>query len=173
MTRLSVASTDPTRLAVLLDMSAVDAATWAAEELGSVFRHQLSASIEQDLSDGPMEAVVRANLMTDARGGSLRSFGDVLRHESPPVEVLERIKQFAKVRRTEPEGSLPREVATALYYASLAAALVRCGQRITTLDDEALREGFEWGSTQDWVDDEMRQMFRNAGDAIAGPGAPG
>lgn len=53
------------------------------------------------------------------------SFGDLLSHPNPPEELLKATKDFAKTCRLGPHKTLPPEIASALYYASIAAALVR------------------------------------------------
>jgi len=57
---------------------------------------------------------------------------------------------------------LPDEVATALYYAAIAAALIRCEERITDLDDASLRHGFQWGVEQPWGDEAVKSVLREA-----------
>ena len=89
----------------------------------------------------------------------LKSFGDLFAHPHPLVELLELVKDFAKEHRTDAESPLPREVATVLYYASIAVALVRCGHRITRHDDTTLRQGFQWCIDQAWVDEPVRNML--------------
>ena len=57
---------------------------------------------------------------------------------------------------------MPRDIATMLYFACAAAALVRCGERITRLDDTKLREGLEWAIAQSWLDGTSRELFTAA-----------
>ncbi len=84
---------------------------------------------------------------------------DVLRHPHPPVELLVLAKEFAKDHRIDPDSPLPRKAVTVLYYACIAAALVRCGRRITSYDDDPLRKGFRWAHDQDWVSDVLREAL--------------
>jgi hypothetical protein len=58
------------------------------------------------------------------------------------------------------DGSLPTEVATLLYFTAIALAAVRCGERITGLDDAALRAGLEWAVGLHWGDDAIRAVLR-------------
>jgi RNA polymerase sigma-70 factor (ECF subfamily) len=90
------------------------------------------------------------------------SFSDLLHQPNPVPELLELVKDFAKENRTDPESPLGREVATVLYYASIAAALVRCGRRITRQEDATLRQGFEWGCERPWVDERTRELLGTA-----------
>jgi RNA polymerase sigma-70 factor (ECF subfamily) len=90
------------------------------------------------------------------------SFAELLHHPNPPAGLLDLAKTFAKENRDDPESPWPREVSTLLYYASIAAALARCGRRITRHDDNTLRQGFEWGCAQPWVDEPTRDLLHAA-----------
>jgi hypothetical protein len=67
------------------------------------------------------------------------------------------MKDYAKAARRD--GSLPLEVATLLYYASLSLARLRCGESITDFDDAALRSGLEWGARRAWADNLVRSIL--------------
>jgi hypothetical protein len=51
-------------------------------------------------------------------------------------------------------------VAEVLYFASIAAALVRRGKRISQLDDDTLRSCFERIMTEPWLDEDTRTLMR-------------
>jgi hypothetical protein len=80
-------------------------------------------------------------------------------------------KDFAKANMDHAQSSLPGEVAAALYYTSIAAALVRLGARITRLPDAELRRGLLWTSDQVWLDAETKQLLLQAAAKFA-PGGP-
>jgi hypothetical protein len=92
----------------------------------------------------------------------LKSFSELFRHPNPPLELLALTKDFAKANMNQAESSLPTEVATALYYASIASALVRLGVRISTLKDPDLHRGFSWTKEQAWIDDGTRVLLAEA-----------
>jgi len=89
---------------------------------------------------------------------TLTSLGNLLAYPNPPVELLEITKDFAKACRQNPNSPMPREIASVLYFASIAAALVRCRRRITGLADDALSEGFRWALSQSWLDAPTRAL---------------
>jgi hypothetical protein len=97
-----------------------------------------------------------------ARGLLLSSFADLLHHPRPPLEMLRMTKRFAKAARHHPDSPLPPQVANVLYYASIAAALLRCGRRISELDDASLQKGLAWCTSRDWVDAPLRGLLREA-----------
>jgi hypothetical protein len=150
-------TSDPRRLADLLEREPDAARVWTADELAAVLRHQLAVPLHLDLDGAADDEAMR------------RSFGDLLADPHPPVNVLDRVKLFAKAARTRADGGLPPEVATVLYYASIAAADARCGRRITRLADAALREGYEWVLAQPWAGDPCAAAVREGLAAMVGP----
>jgi hypothetical protein len=154
--------TEPPRLA---EMLALDGArpgrVWRADDLAAVLRHQLDAPLEFDLGDLSEEY---ANLAPPGEPGSLHwrvTFGQLLHHARPPLPLVERAKRFAKACRNHPDGPLPVEVATVLYFACIVVARLRCdgGPRISALDDPALVEGLCWALAQPWLDQRTRELF--------------
>jgi hypothetical protein len=99
--------------------------------------------------------------MRQAAGAAARmSFGQLLHDPNPPLPMLELTHKFAKACRGNPDGPLPPEVATVLYYAAITVARLRCGRRISRLDDGALHEGLRWALEQEWLDDGTRSIFK-------------
>jgi hypothetical protein len=141
-------TSDPSRLSQL--MAGGDADGWRPEEMGAILLHQLSAPLETGLIPG---GAAPTRQMT---------FGDLLHHPLPPVEMLQRVKEFAKACKLAVDGPLPPEVAAVLYFASIIVARLRCGQRISKLDDDALRMGTEWARDQPWLDPPTRSIFDEA-----------
>ena len=54
---------------------------------------------------------------------------------------------------------MPRPIASVLYFASIAAALVRCRRRITGLTNDDLVVGFRWMLAQPWLDTPTRTLI--------------
>ena len=154
----SIADTDPRQLAALMDPDGER--IWGPDELGAILKHQLAAPLQVDLAGLEHGAAGKVKTLAAAQGLLLRSFGDLLRHPHPPIELLRLAKDFAKACRLSPESALPREVATVLYFACIAVALMRCQCRISRLGKAQLREGFEWALKLPWLDAESRRLFR-------------
>ena len=142
---------DPSRLSRMLTVNGGGAGVWRPEEMGSILQHQLSAPVETDLGSEP-----------GASPMGQMTFGQLLHEPHPPLEMLTRMKRFAKACTLVRDGPLPPEVATVLYFASIAVARLRCGQRITELNDQALKKGMEWAQAQTWVDPATRSIFHEA-----------
>jgi hypothetical protein len=125
----------------------------------TLLRRVLTAPLPLDLGAVDPALAVKARTWAEQHRLVLKSLGDLLYHPNPLPELLELAKEFAKEHRSDAESPLPREVATVLYYASIAAALARCGRRITRHDDATLRKGFLWGCEQPWVDEATRDLL--------------
>jgi hypothetical protein len=156
MSQDELEQTDPARLADMMTLDETPPRLWSPEELGVILRHQLAVPLAIDLRDAAEEA--RSAL--DSAPVSLMTFADLLHHPAPEVAMLQRIKRFAKARKSNPNGPLPEEVATVIYYAAIAVALKRCQLRITSMDDAALVAGCGWVLLQAWVDDDTKALFR-------------
>ncbi len=149
-------------LAGLMRLDGDEPAGWSAAELGAILRHQLAAPLEYDLRTIAPGGGQTISDMTAAItiGPRPNSFGDLIRHPAPPLDLLRLMKDFSKAGRDS--GSLPPEVSTVLYYAAIAVALLRQGNRITELDDRSLRKGIEWCLVQPWMDSDLRSVLTEA-----------
>jgi len=163
VTRTSVFDTDRRQLSALLGVSADGGERlWNDDELGAILQHQLAASIQSDLTRLDRKPTGNVQSVAVSPGLPVKSFGDLLSHPNPPIELLKAAKDFAKFCRLSPHGAIPREIAAVLYFASLAAALVRCRCRITSLSDKTSAEGFRWVQTRPWVDAATRALTEEA-----------
>ena len=169
----SVFQGQPKSLAALLEASGEDARLWRPEELGAIFRHQLAAPVLVDLGGYDPGTAARLKKLSEAQSLLLKSFSDLFQHPAPPLELLELTKDFAKANMDPVQSSLPTEVAAALYYTCIAAALVRLDTRITRLPDAELRRGLLWTRDQAWLDADTRQLLLQAAGKIAPSGGQG
>jgi hypothetical protein len=150
------------KLASLLAAGEEGSRLWQRDELAAIFRHQMAAPIMVDLGTFDLATAARLKILSEAQGLLLKSFGDLFHHPTPPVELLNMIKDFAKLNRDHPASGLPQEIASTLYYASIAAALVRLNPRITQLPDADLRRGLLWILEQGWLDTATRELLTSA-----------
>jgi hypothetical protein len=131
----------------LSDLIAFDAqgrAVWPAKELERMLGRQVGEFLKSEQS------------------GSVR---ELLESSDPSIEVLIELKNLAKRR---PKHLFPPEMALLLYYGTIAAAMVKCAERITKLRDEDLRDGFTWAIKQPWVPEEICELFRQATSKLGG-----
>ena len=157
----------PDKVADLLDLGDESAQVCRPEELAAIYRHQMTAPVAVDLRALEGTLLARLKLLAEANGLLLKSFGDLFHHPAPPLELLRLVKDFAKRNREHPKSPLPREVATVLYYLSIAAASVRCQTQITSLESTRLRQGLAWAANREWSDAPARELLLQAKAALS------
>jgi hypothetical protein len=155
-----IRKTNPLLLSRLMDLDFSESPGWDRDELGAILRHQLASSLRSGLGAASFDELGRR---LAGSGGfpdlGTMSFGTLLLHPRPPLDALRLVKEFGKALRNEKSRRLPREVATIIYYGSIAAAGLRCGASISRLDPDKLRKGFRWALSQPWLDPSMRNLF--------------
>jgi hypothetical protein len=167
-TEKALLDSDSHAMAALLDAGLDDGRIWNPAELEAILKHQLSAPIRVDLVSMEQRLASQLRLAVESQGLLLKSFGDLLYHPNPPLELLRLTKDFAKACRLSHGGPLPREIATILYFASIVVAMVRCRHRITRLDDAEIRHGVEQCLAQSWLDSRTRQLLDDGLKALSG-----
>jgi len=89
------------------------------------------------------------------------TFGDLIRGDKPPLDLLFTLKGFAKKLIGGSETGIPREIATVLYYVSIVLAFRIHKKRISDLDSKSLREGLEWSLCQPWISSDIRRILED------------
>ncbi len=163
MKTVDLFKSDPRLLAPLLSLDRVHR-HWDAAELGMILGHQLRTPLADELAR--LEPSARNALAALSGPNGINTFADLLRHSAPPLGALVLTKDFSKACTSDPESPLPREIATVLYYASIASALLRLGRRISGLNDQGLRQGFDWVARQPWVDADLRDLCEHASQRV-------
>lgn len=145
-----------------------DARLWRPDELAAILRHQMSAPMLLDLGSFDVATAVRLKGLSEAQGLLLKSFADLFHHPAPPLELLQLVKNFAKANIDHPDSGLPGEIASALYYSSIASALAHLDKRISQLADADLLRGFCWLEEQSWLDDKTKRLLVEAKKKLSG-----
>jgi hypothetical protein len=143
----------------LLSVDAEGQNLWSSEDLADILRHQLCVPLVFDLSRVHSGLAGDSSLFTS---NPIQTFRDLFQHPSPPQELLVLAKDFAKSARVDPDNPLPPEVATVLYYSSIAAALLRHQSRITSMSDSEFIDGATWVQNQSWIDEETKSLMGEA-----------
>jgi hypothetical protein len=160
----------PKNLAAFLAAGEERARLWQPEELGAIFRHQMSAPILVDLGGFDPATAARLKTLSHAQSLLLTSFLDLFLHPVPPIELLTLTKDFAKGNMEHPDSSLPNEAAAVLYYVSIAAAYLRLDRRISQLSDAELKRGLLWAKGQPWVEAPIQNLLEQALQKLAQAG---
>jgi hypothetical protein len=165
----AVARSEVKGLAAVMAAGSEAAGLWRPEDVAAVFRHQMASPVLVDLAGFDPATAARLKTLAAAQSLLLKSFADLFFHPSPPLELLELTKDFAKVNMDQPASAIPGEVAAALYYLSIASALVRLDRRITRLGDVELRRGLLWVKERPWLDAPARQLLEDAAAKLPTP----
>ncbi len=158
----AVRKTKPGLLARLLEIPAGKSREWRAGEIEAILGHQLAAPLGEDLGkplldlDRDLEASGRFHGLRDMSAEAL------LLDPRPPLEALRLLKDYARDQRESPDPLLPSEVAAVLYFGSIAAAELRHGERISTLERTGVRGGIEWILARKWLRGPLRALFAEA-----------
>jgi hypothetical protein len=155
------------KLAALMATGEERTTLWRADELAAIFRHQLSAPVVVDLGSFDARTATRLRTLSEAQGLLLKSFSDLFHHPSPAKELLELVKDFAKTNLDHPESGLPTEIASVLYYTTIAAALVHLNERISKLSGADLQNGLRWAQEQTWLDEKTRGLLAEASNKLS------
>ena len=118
--------------------------------------------MQVDLISLEQGQALRTRSLAESLSLTFTSLGNLLAFPNPPVELLKITKDFAKDCRQNPHSPMPQEIASVLYFTSIAAALIRCGDRISDLTNEALTEGFRWTLAQPWLDAQTRVLIEES-----------
>jgi hypothetical protein len=146
----------------IIAFDAADRAIWPVEEIQRMLRMQLGARLHLELDRSGLLHRRAVLALTGQANPPIRSVADLLHHPRPPVDLLRALKDFSKNRREDSTSEVAPEVALTIYYASIATALTRCGERITTLNEDELRAGFNWLVKQTWLPGRTRNLISRA-----------
>jgi hypothetical protein len=163
--RFNTRDSNARMLAGLVSLAGDQPDQWSAAELESMWRHQLKAPLTFDLSTVSKKVQETITSATQADPQPLESFGDLLKHRRPPLELLQWMKDFAKAQTSE--GTIATEIATTLYYTAIVLAILRCHQKISGLDESTLRRGISMVIDQKWLDGGTRQIMNDGLAALA------
>ena len=151
-------STDES-IKTVLEFANSEDTKWSAQDLAAILNHQLSAPLLSELKITLKISAKDVESLSRFVDVGIDSFGDLFCHPKPPLELLKMVKEYSKAHRGHPSCLLPKQICSVLYYVSIVMANVRCGERITTLDDSMIQEGLKWAINQDWIDENMQKVF--------------
>jgi hypothetical protein len=152
----------PQAMARILELASANPGLWRREELHAILSSQFADSFPNALSLDDYASSLRGTFLRLAEFAGIENFAALFHHPQPPAELLRLAKEYGKYNRQNPRSELPPEVSTLLYFIWIALGLVRRGQRISTLDNAALRQGFSWALAQPWLDEPYKEVFRQA-----------
>jgi DNA-directed RNA polymerase specialized sigma24 family protein len=150
--------TTPRILAKMLEVSERREDLWDDEDLAALLRDELAQPLDTLLSQHEAAQAVPSPPSSDVPPPT--TLGELLQHPQPPLQTLRAVKRLARRRINTDTSFLPPDINSAIYFATIAAALVHHGERITKSDDEVLRRGFAVMLDRPWLDGTSRQLLR-------------
>ena len=156
--RLAALKSNAPKLARILDRANAVEPCWLPEDLPDLLRHQWAAPIEFDLSSVRDEN--RDKALSAAVESDIRTFSDLLRHPSPPLDVLKLAKEFFKERAGRSSERHPeQQIAYVFYLLVILTASARLGTAISSLTGRDLARAVAWSLRQSWLQGEVREVF--------------
>lgn len=99
----------------------------------------------------------------DASGVEQRiTVGEFLAIPSPPLPLLEALKEAAKRDDAADEPELSPAVARVIYFAAIWRARIGHGSSISSLPAKQLRRAAKWCLNRSWLTPELERLFRDA-----------
>ena len=142
------------QLARPLSTDAEDARAQAMREL-----LLLAPPVSTDTSDPSAQQAPASNKTVAL---PFRTIGDCLLDPEATVASITALKDHARKLVKHSENEAAQEAATALYYAAIASALVRHGEKITELSAAQLLTGFARLRAEPWLPDTLHDLFEKA-----------
>jgi hypothetical protein len=119
---------------------------WDPSELQLVLDDHLKVPLVDvlaELNEDTTQLVALARKTAGSSDEPLKALGDLFAHPAPPIELLDAVKRWGRRATRDEASSLPSEITSLVYFAAIAAALVRHNQRISKSDDATLQYGFD------------------------------
>lgn len=127
----------------------------------------LSRSLSQPL---PLDKS-QMDMLPSALGQLCHSIGllagepisELLSNPSTDIAAIKRIKQYSKELSAQAKSTAENDVAIAIYYASIAHALVFHDRRITRFSYERLESSFGCLIKEEWISKDLSLLLKAAG----------
>lgn len=87
---------------------------------------------------------------------------DALLSNPGEIDAITAVKNWVNLQRVAQSPTIPRELATGVYYSAIAAALVHCDQRISSLQNPVLAAGINGVAEAEWVHEDLRPLLEAA-----------
>ena len=150
------------RLARLLDLNEDEPSPWNDAQLAASFEHHLVTPLREKLHERLPRLTAGLLLMASEDQDPIVTLGDLFQHPYPPVEVMRAVKDWAKHCIQQNDESTPPQIASIIYLAAVATALVRCDQRITHSENTDLQVTFRQALGAAWLSRDVRRIFEEA-----------
>ena len=165
----AVDESNPRELACLLSVRGTQEGNWQPAELGDMLRHCLTAPASEYLRDLGQSAEFAADSPSECAAVDM-TLGELFQCAQPPLGLLIAVKRTARRLMSPGASDMPAEVHRLIYFASIAAAMARHGERISGSSLDVLRVTWEWLAAESYADDGMQRLFATALERLSGQG---
>ncbi len=133
----------------------------AAERVSKaeLLRHQLAESLPLEIGMAHMLPGILSVVCEKLRPFAGCSFGALLTDPQTDLAIVEAIKELHKQQAEAMPPGPGQDVATIIYYAAIASALVHHNARITKLSQESLTRSFDELAGSNWLPADIRKLF--------------
>ena len=157
----AVDDSNPKELACLLSVRGTPEGNWQYTKIRDLLRDSLAAPVREYLGDLGDVAGFEADSPSECAAVAM-TLGDLFQSADPPLGLLIAMMRGAR-RLMSPEASdMPAEVHDLIYFASIAAAVVRHNQLISRSSPEVLLAALERLAVESYADDGLRELFATA-----------
>jgi len=132
------------------------------ERMAGLLREQLSCVLPRSLLLFDALVMMMGRLGCDVRSLAGRSLLEVLQNPQSDIGLLRAIKDCSKKLSFRLDSKTEAALATTIYYAALASALVYHNKKITQYSYEALDQSFATFAAQKWIGPELTELFSRA-----------
>gem|GEM_PF-273497 len=157
---VNLGATNLSLLARLFGVSARRDAEWESFDLKSRLTRLLATPLLHSLPGIDPRALVRNSRWFGLARPDTITLRDVFFDPRPPIELLCEIKNEARRLTRMRNPQLPRNLASLLYFAAIAAAQIRRGLWISTLDPEMIQQGANTLVDEPWVVEPVRGVLQ-------------
>jgi hypothetical protein len=133
-----------------------------SERMAALLREQLDSALTKRSLLFDALVLMLDQQGHDTRALTARSLGEVLLSPQSDIALLQGIKECSKKLSESLDSPAERALATTLYFAALAGALVHHDTKITQITCAKLEESFALLLDKKWMAEELRVLFSRA-----------
>jgi RNA polymerase sigma-70 factor (ECF subfamily) len=155
----------PSELASLLSVRGTPHEDWQPQEMRDLLRHGLETLVGDYLEtgdDAEQPGKPRGHATSEETAVSI-TLRELLQIAKPPLGLLMAVKRHARHLAGSSASHLPDKVHRLVYFATIAAAMLRHGQSITKSSAESVRIAFARMAAEPYVEEWLRTLFESAG----------
>jgi RNA polymerase sigma-70 factor (ECF subfamily) len=154
-------------LACLLSVRGMAEGNWQPAELGDLLRHCLTVPASEYIESPGQPAEFAADSSAECATADM-ALDELFQSAQPPLGLLIAVKRSARRLMDSGASDLPAAVHRLIYFAAIATAMARHGQRISRSSPDVLRVTWKCLAAESHVDDGLKRLFGTALERLSG-----